>query len=56
MKISEASGDIHFGEERYPMKEEKLVQAKVQIDESMASLEEIKKKWQTQMDDDQLYE
>ena len=38
------------------MKEEKLVQAKVQIDESMSSLDEIKKKWQNHMEDDQLYE
>lgn len=45
INISEERGEVYFGVERYPIKEELITKQKVKIDNSRKILEEIKKKW-----------
>lgn len=49
-------GEIHFGSERYPIKEEEILKQRAKIDLSMVTLEELKVKWLGHMEDDKLYE
>lgn len=47
---------MHFGNERYPIKQELIIKQKAKIEGSMVSLKELKGKWITHMEDEQLYE
>lgn len=45
IKLSEEHGEIHFGKERYPIKEELIIKQKAKIDVAQHNLEEFKAKW-----------
>lgn len=55
MSINSAS-ELRFGEEHYPMKNDKIIMQKTKIDEGLANLEVIKKKSLKELGDEQLYE
>ena len=55
MKIGDA-GEVYFGTERYPIREEAIIQRKANIYTSKTNLELIKQKWLLSAEDDQLYE
>ena len=42
--MGDDKGEIHFGSERYPIKEELIIKQKAKIDASQSNLDEIKKK------------
>lgn len=52
----ESNNEIRFEDERYPMKDEKLLIQKTKIDTEFSNLEVIKKKAQDLMGDEKLYE
>ena len=56
IKLSENHGEIHFGSERYPIKEELIVKQKAKIEISETNLSDFKNKWLSQMEDEKLYE
>lgn len=56
IKIGETGGEIYFGSERYPIKEEAIIKQKAKMENSQANLEEIKQKWLLNLEDDKLYE
>lgn len=56
IKLGDNEGEIHFGNERYPIKEPLIIKQKAQIEASQSNLEEIKKKGLANLDDDNLYE
>jgi hypothetical protein len=55
VKIGDA-GEVYFGKERYPIREEAIIQRKANIETSGTNLELIKQKWLLSAEDDQLYE
>lgn len=38
MSLGEGSGEVHFGNERYPIKEEQIIKQKAKVEASMLSL------------------
>ena len=56
MTLGEGAGEVRFGDERYPIREELIIKQKAKIEGSLLSLKEIKAKWMGDMKDEQLYE
>ena len=56
IKLSENQGEVYFGKERYPIKEESIVKQKAKIELTQSNLKEFREKWLRQMEDDKLYE
>lgn len=56
MNLGEGAGQVHFGNERYPIKQEQIIKQKAKIEASMLSLKQLKNKWLAHMEDEQLYE
>jgi hypothetical protein len=50
------AGELFFGEERYPIRSEAIVQQKAAIERSQGNLDVIREKWLASAEDDQLYE
>jgi|JI9StandDraft_2_1071091.scaffolds.fasta_scaffold2138940_1 hypothetical protein len=56
ISLKDQKGEVHFGEERYPLKEELIVKQKAKIEAGQTNLEAFKNKWLAKKDDDKLYE
>ncbi len=54
--MGEGTGEVRFGEERYPIREELIIKQKAKIEGSLLNLGEIRAKWMGSMQDEQLYE
>lgn len=56
IKLSEEHGEVRFGLERYPVKEELIIKQKVKVDASQANLAEFKARWLARREDEKLYD
>lgn len=56
ISIGETANEIHFDNERYPIKQDLIAKQKSKIDIELKNLEEIKKKSLTNLEDEKLYE
>ena len=55
IKLNEEQGEVVFGTERYPIKEEQIVAHKAKVEALQNNLQEIKKRWLDSPNDEKLY-